>query len=340
MILKSALLVLFCVFAGSSFAQSIPLDRLANLDTRFESISLAGSLQGQPVTATVSYQRGEAFTLLAPRAVQQLDYLVTNGASVQKQQAIALLGGPELHHFLLEYQTNRSLMLDAKRRFDSNKKLYQENAINAGQWREISEAYYQSYLEHEHMQHFFRLVLKEDEQLDQITIAAPIDGRIEFSAHQDYVAEGQPIAFFIPEDAIRLKASIPLQYRNTLSKLGVGRCQLDIDELAAVADGFFVQAWSEPLSEDCRFVLGQTLLAIPVLAADGYLVPKTAVFRWLQRDALFVRQGDELILVYVQLVGESKDNYVVTSEQPLQDLQVLSSSISATQGMLLGLGDE
>lgn len=337
---RSVLIALFCAIAELSLAQTIPLDQLSKLDTRFQTISSADSLQGQQVTASVNYQRGDAYTLLAPRVIQQLDFLVANGAAVKKQKAIALLAGPELHHFLLEYRTNRDLMRDAKRRFDSNKKLYQKNAISAKQWKEISEAYYASYLEHEHMQHFYQLVLKEDEQLDQITIAAPIDGRIKYSTTQDYVAEAQPIAAFVPSNAIRLKASIPLQYQNTLTKLSVGTCQLDVDELSALADGFFIEAWSEPLHESCRFLLGQTLLATPILNVTGYRVPKAAVFRWSQRDAVFIRRGDELTLSYVKLVGEDNGDYIVTSEQTLLDLQVLSSSVSAVQGILLGLGSE
>lgn len=338
--LRTVMLTLLCAVANFSLAQTIPLDQLSRLDARFQTITSVSSVQGQQITATVSYQRGDAFTLLAPRTVQQLDYLIANGAAVKKQQAIAKMGGPELHHFLLEYRSNRDLMRDAKRRFDSNKALYKKNAISARQWKEISEAYYQSYLEHEHMQHFYQLVLSEDEQLDQITIAAPINSRIEFSTTRQYVEEGAPIASFIPDEAIRLKASVPFKYQDSLSKLSVGSCQLKVDEISAVAEGFFVEAWTEPLNEHCPYLLGQTLLATPLLTIDAYQVPKSAVFRWSQRDAVFIRASDQLKLVYVELIGEHKGDYIVKSEQVQQDVQVLSSSISAVQGILLGLGDE
>ncbi len=338
--LRTAMIVIVCVLADSTLAQTIPLDQLLRLDARFQSISSVSNQRGEQLNATVSYQAGDAYTLLAPRTVQQLDLLIANGTAVRSKQAFATLRGPELHHFLLEFRVNVERMRDAKRRFDRNKVLYEKNAISAQQWKEISADYYEIYLEHEHMQHFYYLVLDEDEERDQITIAAPIDGRISFSTASQYIEQGEPIASFIPEAAIRLHVLVPLHYQESLHKLSVGDCELAIDERSSLAEGFFIQAWTEPLTEQCPYMLGQTLLVTPKLEANAYKIPKSAVFRWSQRNAVFVLADDQLTLAYIKLIGEEEGDYIATAERPLHDQQVLSSSISAVQGILLGLGGE
>lgn len=228
----------------------------------------------------------------------------------------------------------------AERRFKSNQSLYAKGAIKESQWVEVSEQYYSAQLEYEHMRHFNDLIISTDEKTDTMTVAAPIDGLVDYTLSHNRINSGDEIAVFIPLPEVRLKADIATSDRSELTYFETDSCRLPVSSIGAVANGFFVTAWSESVGSACDFILGQRFLVTPLYKTVAYRVPGSALFQWQSATAIFVKQGTQLQVVAVSLISSSQGDYLVTSNQDLDNVQVLMTSVSAVQGSLLGLGGE
>jgi len=336
--LLAALVLL--VIAPRVLGQTVALADLGAFELVFQRAQPVATYPGQPVGAVVTFRKGEAFAVPSPGRVQQIEYLVEPGASVVKGQSFAVLRGPEMHHFEMRYDSSRALLAGAQRRFDANKALYERKAISESRWLEISEKYYTLLLEYEHMRHFFELVVEDDDP-DALTLVAPLASVIDYSAADGGVREGDSIALFVPPAAIRLQAALPISVREQVVALRTGSCELAVERVSALTDGFFVQAWSSPLAVSCRLLLGQQVLATPLLQAEGaYSLPRYAVFQLERQTLVLLRDGDGLVPVPVNLLGVQGEDYVLRPESSLDGREVLVSSVSAVQGILLGLGGE
>lgn len=322
-------------------AQSVELAALGSFELLFQPVQPVATYPAQPVAATVTFRKGEAFAVPSPGRVQQIEYLVEPGARVAKGQAFAVLRGPEMHHFEMGYQSSQALLAIAQRRFNSNKGLYERKAVSESQWQEISEKYYTLLLEHEHMRHFFELVIEGDDDPDALTLAAPLAGVIDYSSAYGGVEEGDSIALFIPVDAIRLEAALPNDMRDQVVALRAADCELVVERISGMTEGFFVQAWSSALTPSCSLILGQRVLATPLLrGTDAYSVRRSAVFQLERQTQVLVREGSSLVAVAVSLLGAEGENYVLRADADLEGREVLVSSVSAVQGVLMGLGAE
>ena len=329
------------VLAAAASAQSVQLAALGALQLEFERALPVAAYPGQPVAAQVTYRKGEAFNVPSPGRVQQIEYLVQPGATVVQGQPFAVLRGPEMHHFEMSYRSSQALASAAERRFKSNKGLYERKAISESQWLEISEQYYALALEYEHMRHFFELVVDGDDDADALTLAAPLAGRIDYSSADRGVEEGDSIALFVPATAIRLQAALPIALAAEVVSLHAAGCELAIERVSAMTDGFFVQAWTRSLPPSCRLMLGQQVLATPMVRVDdAYRVPRSAVFRLERENYVLVRDGESLLAVAVTPLAAEAGDYVLQAADVLRNAEVLVSSVSAVQGILLGLGGE
>ena len=204
---------------------------------------------------------------------------------------------------------------------------------------EISEAYYALQLEYEHMHHF-RMLLEPGKEKDGLWLKSPAVGLLEYRQSQPGVEAGQPLAQLIPPQALRLRVAAPLEQRATLVALGFGECQLPAESVGAMANGYFVEAWSAPLTDACKRLPGERLMVTPLLSAAGYRVPRDAVMHWQGETALLVRNGERLEPVTVALLATAGTDYIVSCGADLAGRSVLSSSVSAVQGVLMGLGGE
>ncbi|MEH6557598.1 MAG: hypothetical protein V7459_06885 [Oceanicoccus sp.] len=328
------------LLAGKSMAEDVSLTSLGALRLSYQQAEPVSSYPGQRIVAEVSYKKGAAYSLLAPSRVQQITYLVEIGSTVKRGQPFAELRGPEMHHFVLEMEVARKMFKIAERRFKSNQSLYAKGAIKESQWVEVSEQYYTAQLEYEHMRHFNDLIISTDEKTDSMTVAAPIDGLVDYTLEDNSINSGDEIAVFIPLSGVRLKAQIATSDRTGLMYFETDSCRLSVSSIGAVASGFFVTAWSESVNATCNFILGQRFLATPFYQTVAYRVPDSALFQWQSAAAIFIKQGAQLRVVEVSLVSSSRGDYLVTSNQDLDNTQVLMTSVSAVQGLLLGLGGE
>jgi len=330
---------LLFAFSPGAAAQTVELAALGSLALEFKRVAPVAVYPAQPVVAQVSYRSGEAFSVISPGRVQQIEYLVEPGAVVVESQPFAVLRGPEMHHFEMSYESSRALAAGAERRYKSNKNLYERKTISESQWLEISEKYYAYMLEYEHMRHFFELVVGGDDDPDALTLAAPLAGLIDYPSVNRALEEGDSIALFVPPQAIRLEVALPSAIRTAVASLRAGECLLNIERVSNVIDGFFVQAWTQPLPSSCSLMLGQQLLATPMVRAESaYRVPRSAVFQLERENYVLVRRGKYLAAEAVTLLGAEGNDYLLSVAAPLDEEEILVSSVSAVQGILLGLG--
>jgi len=322
-------------------AQSVELPALGSLALEYEQPVAVESYPGQPLAAKVTFRNGEAFIVPSPGRVQQIEYLVEPGAWVKEGQPFAVLRGPEMHHVEMRYQSSRALADSAEQRFKSNLPLYESKAISESQWREISENYYASQLEYEHMRHFFELVVGADNDPAALTLTAPSASVIEYNTDASKVEEGDSIALFIPLQAIRLEVALPNNIGTAVTAVRAGECELDIERVSAMTNGFFIKAWTQSLPPACHLMMGQQVLARPLVrASNAYRVKQSAVFTLQRESYIWLRRGDVLAAVAVTVQAAEGDFYVVRCEESLAGQDVLISSVSAVQGVLLGLGEE
>ncbi|MCB1699757.1 MAG: hypothetical protein KDI14_02810 [Halioglobus sp.] len=335
------LALLLCALPAGATGGPVELAALGSLQLEFEQAVPVEVYPGQRVAAQVTFRKGEAFNVPSPGRVQQIEYLVEPGAAVQQGQPFAVLRGPEMHHFEMRFESSQALAESAERRFKSNRELYKRKAISESQWQEISEKYYELMLEYEHMRHFFELVVGGDNDPDALTLAAPLASQIDYSSAEHRVEEGDSIAQFVPASAIRLEVALPVASAREVSAVRVGDCELAIERVGAMTDGFFVQAWTGALPASCGLMLGQQVLATPLLRVSGaYRVPRTAVFQLEHESFVLVRSGASLTAVAVVLLAAEDGDYVLQTATPLDAADVLVSSVSAVQGIMLGLGGE
>ena len=333
-------LILAFMLAASVSAAEVTTDELGDLSLSFVAPIAVNSYPGQRTSAQVTFKHGAAFTLVAPRRVQQVSYRVEVGTRVEKGQPIAELRGPEMHHFMTEMEAAAEMLANVEKRFNSNKVLYEKKAIKESQWIDISEQYYGAMLEYEHMRHFNDLVISVDPLTDLIVLGAPIAGIIDYAPDDSDIKPGDDIALLIPIEVIRLKISVPAALRKELLAIQGSECSVDIASVGSVANGFQVTAWSESIGDKCDLVLGQTLLVTPQYRTRAYQVPVSSVFHWQKSSAIFLEEDGQLRVVSVDLLASSEGTYIVRSEESLEGGRILTTSVSAVQGVLMGLGGE
>ncbi len=329
------------LFAQAASAQVIDAADLGHLALEYQPATEVDSYAGQSLAAQVSFRQGEAYSVVTPYRVQRLNYLLQPGAEVAAGQPIAVLQGPEIHHFLSEFDIKKQLLRDAEKRFNSNRALYDKKAIKASQWLQISEDYYGLKLDFEHMRHFHELLIEEQGQdEDSVTITAPVKGIIQYSQNAPGIAADDEIAVIVPPSAIRLRVAIPMNQRTQLAGFKAETCELEVAIVSGIINNFFLEAWSEPVQKQCGFLPGQQIMVRPYFELPAYSVSRSSVFQWQGQSHLFLLDGDKLVATPVVIAGSEGTDYVVTTDQSLQGHEILVTSVSAAQGVLLGLGGE
>jgi hypothetical protein len=321
-------------------AGTVEIANLGSLQLHYSAVESIDRYPGHPLAAEVSFRQGEGISLVTPHRVQQITYLVSPGARVAAGQPVAVLNGPEIHHFKTEFEVTGQRLATAKKRYESNLKLYQNKAIDEGRWIEIGEAYYAVQLEYEHMRHFRELLIVDDETADSMTLIAPAEGILSYHQDTPGIASGEELALLIPEQALRLRVSVPLSGRSELVALASNECTLGIDSVSGIADGFFVEGWSAPLNDNCSYLPGQRLMVTPSYQFTGYRIPRSAVFQWQGASTVLLRNGSQLNTVAVELLSSDSGYYSVAGPEDLAGGEVLATSVSAVQGVLMGLGGE
>jgi hypothetical protein len=340
MIFNRLVVLMSALVAVPVCAQRVDIAELGLLDLAYAVPRASTHYPGPPMAAEVSFRSGEAYSVVTPYRIQGIRYLVEPGAMVEKDQAIAELSGTEIHHFLTEYEVVGERLDMARRRFEGNRPLYDNRTIDEARWIEISDAYYSLNLEFEHLHHFRQLLEVGPEDDERIVLKSPLAGRLLYAQELTGIAADGEVAMVLPTDAVRLRVEVPLSRREGLESLHDGTCSLPVSGISGVVTGFFLRAWSAPLSAGCDYLPGERLMVTPSYRASGYEVPGTALLQWQGKPALLMRDDTALELVLVEVLASADDYYFIRSASRLDDREVLVRSVSAVQGVLLGLGGE
>ncbi len=332
---------LLCVLSGAGAEPArVPIADLGDLDLSFAPVEPLQEVPGPAVQARVSHRGGAMYRIELPRDARRATYLVGNGETVREGQPFVVLDGPEIHHLLLEYSTLQTRYEAARDRYERSRESYRQQALREEQWVAIVDRHLELQLEYEHMRHFQELVVESTDDSESITLTAPMDGRIQYRDHRDRLVAGTELAGFLAADALQLRAQVPMRSARELVALSLPDCRVAVTHVDSVAQGFLLTAWSEALPASCNVPLNATVSASPLYRQAAYSVPRPAVFTRDGEAQVLVRRGDTLEAVHVSLLTSLGDNYAVATDTDLADSAVLVTSVSAVQGILLGLGGE
>jgi hypothetical protein len=336
--MRTTLFLLLCV-AGLARAQDVPLAALGDLDLRFAPATAIDRVPGAPLRGVVRARGGEDYRVLLPRTAHRASFVAVPGQHVAAGEPVVRLEGPEIHHWELEFEAVTERYTLAEARYKRNRPLYEDGALPAERWAAIQDSFLELSLEYEHMRHFGELLLHDDDP-DTLLVGAPIDGMLHFDSRSPARGEREVLFSVIPDGALRLQVEVPVDRAENLRDLAVADCTLAIAGIDRAADGFFVAAWSEPLGGACRRIPGTVLSVNPRYAAEALVVPRAALFQWQREAHVFLRDGDRLHARPVAVLGDTDGGYAITRDPGLADSEVLVTSVSAAQGILLGLGSE
>ncbi|MBT1449313.1 hypothetical protein KJ365_00340 [Glaciecola sp. XM2] len=313
-------------------------EQLGQLKQETAPITAIKTFSGSPVIAEVISLPGQAYVLTSPMNVQQIQYLAGIGQALKKGEKFAVLRGPEVHHYHSQYQIYKRLHTQSKALYENNQKLFNSKAINEGAWLQISQQYYDVKLAYDEYVHFFEYVSNFDDDTESLTLVAPINGIVSYEATQS-TEMGHILARFIPRQSLVFKLRIPFNDTREIASIDAPQCKLTISSVNQQLDGYYQTAWSEPLKNNCKASLGASVSVTPHYKTDAYLTNKQSVFNWQGDNYIFLKNGDAYRAVKITILGTQQQQYVIQSDSPLTDKSALVSSVSAAQGILMGLGE-
>lgn len=323
----------------SAFSKEMKVEReaLGNLSVQTQVIEAISTYTGKEIMAQVAVLPGQSYVFKSPINVQQVQYLKGLGDTVAKNEAFAIIQGPEVHHFHHVFETQKVLFEQAQTLFNNSAKLYQRKSLSEQAWLDISNQFHDTKMKFDELTHFFDLVLSFDETQESLTLASPVAGVLQYSIGGSLDANNV-IASFLPKQAIRLKLNLPIGASHTPTSVKLGNCHLDIDFIESANSAFYKVAWSKALTADCAFAVGQVLIATPEYKTNAYQVKQSAVFNLNGDNYIFIQNKQNYEAVKVTLVTSQENTYIVQSAELIDKQKVLVSSVSAVQGILLGLG--
>jgi len=327
----------FICYSAFSQNMSVSADKVGELSLQTSAIESVSSYTGKDVMATVAILPGQSYIFKSPINVQRIEYLKGVGDTVEINEAFAIIQGPEVHHFYKTYQMTKVLFAQTQTLFNNSKNLYQRKSLSEQAWLDISNQYNDIKMEFDELNHFFDLVISVDESSDALTLAAPMAGIIQYNL-PSALDVATTIASFTPPQAIRLRVNLPINKTQNVLSISSDYCQLAIDFTENANTAFYQTSWTKALTNDCAFVVGQILSATPEYQTNAYKIKQSSVFNWEGDNYIFIQEQQNYMAVKVLLIASHADSYVVKSPVSLINKNVLVSSVSAMQGILLGLG--
>lgn len=328
------------MLAANTWAQdlSVAKQQLGNLLQDTTPVTAISDYAGQSVKATVTSLPGHASTIISPMNVRKTTFLKPNGSVLESGDSFVALSGPEVHHYYVEYTLKKALFEQNTLLYENNKKLFLKKALSEQTWLEVSKTYIDFKLMFEEFSHFFELVERFDDKTESLILKSPLQGRLSYQ-NAFNISINDLIASIVPLQSVRIVAKVPLSQIQTPSFLAIGECQLAVEFSEQVATGYLRQLWSEPLTDKCPLVLNQSLSVSPEYSLNGFLVSKSSVFSLHGVHYVFIEKADTYTAVSVELISAQQSEYVVTSKGLSNKMKVLSTSVSAAQGILMGIGE-
>ncbi len=333
----TAIGVLFSI-ASNAQEHTIAAEKLGMLTANVEAVEQISTYSGHPLTAQMTPLTGQGYTIRTPFNLWRVEFLKMPGEQVKKEEAFVELMGPEAHHYYEQYQLKKTLFEQTELFYENNRKLFDKKAIGEQAWLEINKQYVALKLEMGEYHHFFDYVHHFDEVRDVFVLKAPADGMVRYSAFEK-VSEGEEIASIIPSNAVRLMVSLPSTQTSIPSSVQTQNCRLKIDFAETVINQFYKRIWTEPVDDSCNLSFGEIVSVTPEYATTAFLVSKTALFDLQGNSYIWIKQGNNFSSVKVEILTSANDKLVVSSKTSLSGAMALTSSVSAMQGILMGLGE-
>lgn len=332
-------MVFACYVHASS---SVSLDELGKLSLTYASIDAVSAMEKPASTGIVKVLPGSPLRIISPMDPQKIDYFVAHGENVKQNQRIAMLSGSEVHHFRDNLAAKVALLEITKSRFDKNRELASVNAISQDKWLNIAQQYYDAHLTWGHLNHFAEM-FEPHSNKDMGYLLAPSKGVFMFPEQPSTDMEAQAtethLGAIVNPNSIRLTTLVNESEKEFVEAIHTDLCSVDVEKIEKINHRFFVRVWSAPLPEDCALQLGAQVNVRVQLSVSAYSVPAASVFYLHGQASIFVRHDDTLKAVPITLIGNTDNNSAVfTAPDLANNDEVLTSSISAVQGILLGLG--
>lgn len=324
------------LFFGQSQAQMVDLNNLGKLELKFGEIQLQQGLELLPVPAEVAFSPGQNYVLTVPVKVEFFKPLSINGMKVSAGEPIAKLGGVSIQHYVQQQNMIEAQLALLTKPLATQKALLKKQAISLDTYLDLQNQYQALQNQYQTLQVFNQWLNAMDAEPYQYELIAPIAGRIVYHSRDGHIQNIQ----FIPPENIRLSARLPTDLADESISLITPFCQLQIQQIEQLTDDFFLKAWSEPVKDACKLYPGQTLSVRPHIDQKVLSLPQSAVFTWSQQRAVWLKKGQSLQLQPIQIILSDDDRYLVSYEASMLNQSVLIQSVSAVQGLLLGLGDE
>lgn len=340
--------VFFLTLIGAPLHAQIPriaLSELGDLRTAFATATVLEEIPGAPLRGEVAYRAGTAFAVRLPMAAQRIEFLTTPGAHLDEGAPVVRLSGPDVHHWLISSRAVAQQFEAAEARYTQNRPLFEEKALSAASWADIQRSYFDLKLENEHREHVLSLVVGKGEgdygpDPSTLTLGSPTPGLVSFATRGAAHTVEATLFEVIPQSALRMQVDVPWRRAGNLVALRFGDCRVAVEQVEERSDGFFVAAWSESLSGSCARPPGTPASVTPLYGQRALAVPRSAVFQWERVPHVFLRDGDALEPVAVELVGERGPDFFVRGDGLSGESVMLTGSVSAAQGILLGLGND
>lgn len=320
---------------------TIEINALGKLDVEFAQTSAVKSVDIASSIARVTVLPGSAQRLIAPFDSQQVDYLVVDGEKVSQGQRLAKLSGSEVHHFRDSLAAKKAVFELAESRYQKNKPLVTAKSISQDKWLTISQQFFEAKLAWGHLNHFAEMFEPHSND-DMGYLLAPVDGvfQLPHSESGEQSSMGDVLLGSVTnEQAIRLTTLVDNTIARQVTLLSTPLCTVPVERTEKVANRYLVRLWSSPLPQNCGYQLGEELSLNASMNEQGLRVPSESIFYIDGKAALLKKQAEQLVVVFVSIIGDTNEgDIVIASQSNLLNAQVLSTSVSAVQGMLLGLG--
>jgi hypothetical protein len=324
---------------ASDKLKMIEFSSLGAFEARYSEVEKVEKMKGQSLLGEVGYMPGENFSVTFPFDVQRIKYLVKNGSLVKQGDTVAFVEGYDVHHFIDEYESSKTLLDIQEKHFQTNKQYFENKTIKSSQWIEITKSYYDAKLTFEHIQHqmsFLRIGKNE-----QISLISPKHGMIQIPNLMRSKQSGELAFDVLNINAIKVKVTTPLLLSSSLSHFEVSpTCSLDINNIEKIADRFHQRLWTEPTSTNCKLTLGQSIKVTPIQNIDGFKIAKSAIFEFENKNYIAIKVKEALSLIPINIIGTNEGEYIFTTNENVDAKQALISSVSIIQGSLLSLGAE
>ena len=318
----------------------IKLVRLGDYQLKYQTALSAVNFKGQTVLAKTKSDLGSNYNVTMPFAIQRIEFRVAHGAKVKRDQIIAQLHGFEVEHFIDEYQAAKAIFETAQQHFTASKEPFRSRTIQNPEWLQVSKNYYQAKLNFEHFSHYKSLLeIRGDHD---VFIKSPITGVLNKNKQLMNIQAEQRLFDVIAKQDLYLVALLPtsnLKHLSHFIEINT-ECRYQVARQENVFEDYLVPVWLSSKSNDCQPELGGSTSLVPFYHFDGVEVAKSSIFEIDQTTYVAIKQDNLLKIIAVDLIASTNTSFYVQSEFSLTGHQVLVSSVSAVQGILLGMGEE